>query len=257
MTALSAGKTAITPSKWTRKQFTLTSGQKAWHGGLASLVIGTGKLVVAGSAMPSSGVNMCPIGKFAESVDASATGLNADSPATVEFDKEKTLSTFVNGTSGDIVAAADIGKVVYMLDDQTATIVSNASPLGIFWGFDGSSRCLVELFTVAGNPGIGAIKGATLAFASNDCVITAAQALSDAAFDVPTTGAASTITLPVTGVADGTTLKFVADGTKNGHTVTYRFGTTAISAALTASKIHCVIAVKMNSGWGQTTTVSP
>lgn len=249
MTALAAGKTRYTPSQWKRMpSATLTSGKIAYTGGSAAIVVGTGKFVPAtGSAKE------IVVGKFTKDVDASS----ADKPCIVEFDQEKTLSVFVNGTSGDAIAAANVGSVVYALDDQTATIVPNASPLGIFWGFDVNLNVLVELFGAVDAPGTGAIKGATLAFASNDIVVTAAQALNGVTFDVPTTAAASTVTLPVTGVADGTTVCFVADGTKNGHTVQYRFGTTNITAALTASKIHMVTATKLGSGWGAVSGVSP
>ena len=75
---------------------------------------------------------------------------------------------------------------------------------------------------------------------------------------IPTTGAASTVTLPVTGVADGTTIRFFADGTKNGHTVTYRQSpSTAISGALAANKRHLVIAESIGNTWAVNAYASP
>jgi hypothetical protein len=135
MTALNAGRPQITPDKLRRKQFTLTPGTIAYHGGTAAVVRGTGKVAPATGA-PGQVV----IGKFAETVDASATGLNAEAPVTVELDEEITLEKFVNGASTDAVAPTNLLDTVYALDDQTVTIVPNASPVGIFWGFDGNAR---------------------------------------------------------------------------------------------------------------------
>lgn len=251
MTALTAPRPQITPDKLRRKQFTLTSGTIAYHGGTAAVVRGTGKVVPATGA-----AGQVVIGKFVETVDASATGFNADAPVTVELPEEITLEKFVNGATTDAVAAANLLDTVYALDDQTVTVVPNGSPVGIFWGFDGNNRVQVQLFNGIGSVGQpGAVKG--LAFATGDLALTALQAMHGAVVDVPSTSTASTITLPVSGVKDGTEVVFVADGTKNGHTVTYRYGTTAISAALTASKIHRAVATKMGSIWSINTTVSP
>ncbi len=54
-------------------------------------------------------------------------------------------------------------------------------------------------------------------------------------------------------------LYFVADGTKNGHTVTYRdaTGTVALTTALTASKRHLVVATFLNGLWNANAYVGP
>ena len=70
-------------------------------------------------------------------------------------------------------------------------------------------------------------------------------------FRSPPTGAASTISLPAA-APDGTRLHFVADGTKNGHAITYRDVTTALTTALTASKVHGVTVVCRNNAWAVT-----
>ncbi len=75
-------------------------------------------------------------------------------------------------------------------------------------------------------------------------------------YDVPTTAAASTIDLPAD-APEGTILHFVADGTKNGHTIQFRDVATAISAALTASKRIAATAIHLNDKWHVTVTVGP
>lgn len=95
------------------------------------------------------------------------------------------------------------------------------------------------------------------AFAANDSII-AANPPSGTTYDIPTTGAASTVTLPAT-AAEGTILYFTADGTKNGHTVQYRdaSGPVNLTTALTASKRHLVVAIRQGSLWFCNAYVSP
>jgi streptogramin lyase len=94
------------------------------------------------------------------------------------------------------------------------------------------------------------------AFVSNDCAPAVLQ--HDCIYDVPSTGAASTVTLPA-GADDGTRVFFAADGTKNAHTVQYRdaTGPTDLTAALTASKRHLACCVKENGKWFVHSSVSP
>ena len=91
---------------------------------------------------------------------------------------------------------------------------------------------------------------ATFVYTTNDYAVPATTP-SGTVFDVATTAANSTISLPAA-APDGTFFVFVADGTKNGHTVTYRDVTTPISAALTASKVHGVTVTCMNNAWAVT-----
>ncbi len=56
-----------------------------------------------------------------------------------------------------------------------------------------------------------------------------------AVIELDTTAANSTVSLPAA-LPDGTVLYIMANGTKNGHTLTFRDVATAISAATTASK---------------------
>lgn len=248
MTALSVqpGKTV---SRWVAKlvDLTLTSGQSAFKGGAAALVLGTGKIVTATGA-----INQRWVGTFQKTTGGA---VSADTAVSVDLERPRETVYFVNGNS---IAATDIGKVCYLADDQTVTLVPGGAPFGVVWGVDSAQGVAVEPFGL-GNPynPIAAAAG-TLAFAANDIVMTAAQAINGMVYDVPTTAAASTVTLPVTNVPDGTTIRFVADGTKNGHTVQYRFGATNITTALTASKIHGVTVTKLGTGWGVTgLNVSP
>jgi hypothetical protein len=252
MTAQAAGKKRITPSLAMRRQFTLLSGKIAYHGAWAAVILtGTN----AGKWQPATGAsNEKVLGKFVENVDASASGFNADSLVTVEFDREKTLSVCVNGASTDAFAATDVGKIAYALDDQTCTIVPNASPLGRFYGLDAVGLCLIELGEIHG----AVLKaGSLVAPVTGDIIVTAAAIINRAVYLLPSLATNSTVTLPTTGVPDGTQITVVADGTQGAFTTTYRYGTTSISAALTASKGHTAILTKYGSIWSAATTAAP
>lgn len=74
--------------------------------------------------------------------------------------------------------------------------------------------------------------------------------------ELNTTAANSTVSLPAA-LPDGHVLFIMADGTKNGHTLTFRDVTTSISAATTASKRVAAMAVKAGGKWAVTLTVGP
>jgi len=243
MTALAANATKDYQSLGL-VELPLATSATVYEGSLVAVVLGTGKVQAATGAS-----NELVIGRAIRKATQSASSPNC----TVRFLPEKFAYWCVNDT-GTAVAATDIGRVCYVLDDQTVTMAASKGVAGRVWAVSSTQGVLVEPLPVL-PPNRSA--GVTLTYATNDCAITAAQAIDGQVFDVPTTGGNSTITLPVTGVVDGTTLTFIADGTKNGHTVQYRFGTTNITAALTASKIHCVRVTKLGSGWGATSTVAP
>lgn len=153
------------------------------------------------------------------------------------------------------IAATDIGKVAFIKDSvtvsksstggrQRAGIVLKVTSLGVS----------VMSFMDAPMPSPA---GATLAFVANDAVV-GDYPRPGSIFDVPATGAASTVTLPANAL-EGTEITFVADGTKNGHTVTYRdaTGPVSLTAALTASKRHHVRATFLNGKWACLSTVAP
>lgn len=93
-------------------------------------------------------------------------------------------------------------------------------------------------------------------FVANDSAPAAIE--HDRIYTVPSTGAASTVTLPAA-APDGTRAFFVANGVLNGHTVQYRdaTGPTVVTAALTASKRHLVTAIKIAGVWTACSGVSP
>lgn len=226
-------------------EFTLTSGKVGFQGAAAFLDTTTGKVIPA--ALSSSCIF---IGHFAAKCDATS----GDTTCTVNLLKEVVLTYFVNGTASDAIAATDVLKEAWALDDQTASIL----PVG-------KSR-LGRIWDVSATKGIGIEKVdsdlelappiATWVYTAND--FAPATVVPGAVYDVATTGAASTITLPAA-APDGTIVYFAADGTKNGHTVTYRdaTGPTAISAATTASKRHLAICVKNAGKWTCNVVVGP
>jgi hypothetical protein len=222
---------------------TLASGNVAFKGGIAAIRLADG-LVVPGTASGAIRV----IGHFTENVDATA----AAKPVEVDFDREFRARLWDN-SSADAVVAADIGSLCYVEDDQTVSSVpaTGAAPAGIVWGVD-SRGVLVEMVA----PQLPAI-GELPAFAANNINV-AAGSMSGTVYDIPATGAASTVTLPASAV-EGTQLLFVADGTKNGHTVQYRdaTGPTNLTTALTASKRHQVRAIYLNGAWTANAYVSP
>jgi hypothetical protein len=235
----------VREENWKRKGFTLLSGTKAFQGGAAFLTA-AGKVVPAQNAAA-----VLYLGLFTETVDATA----ADKPVQVELTEEVVLFAYVNASGGDAVAATDIGKVCYFLDDQTVQITPTAKVAGRAWKVaDG----LVLVERLPSDPLALRPVGTLPAFAAADCVPAAAAIINGALYDVPATAANSTVTLPA-GAPDGTVIQFAADGTKNGHTVQYRdaTGPTNLTAALTASKRHLVIATKLGGKWFANADVSP
>lgn len=251
MTALAAAR-MLTRERWTRRNFTLASGNVAYQGGIACIDLSTGK-VEPGHAE----TDLLVIGTFARSVDATS----ADKAVDVDLGREIEVIWYANDATS--IASTDIGSLCYVKDDQSVTITpTGASIAGRIWAVDSTRGVAVEKLQAVPSP-TATLDGLTLvatdpgAFASNDLII-GASPNSGAVYDIPTTGAASTVTLPAT-ATEGTELTFVADGTKNGHTVQYRdaTGPANLTTALTASKRHLVRAVFLNSKWYAQAYVSP
>lgn len=243
MTALALERARRTEA-WKYKGFTLASGNKAWKGGRAALN-SVGKVVPA-----TSTVGLRVVGIFAETVDATA----GDLPVQVDLEREVVLERFTNATAGDAIAATDVGNIAYMMDDQTVTITAaGRSPAGRIWDVDALKGVAIEKIDSStksfAQPAVGA-------YTANDFAPTSIE--QDGIYDVPTTAAASTITLPAA-APDGTRASFTADGTKNGNTVQYRdaTGPTNLTTALTASKRHLVIVEKLGGKWFANAYVSP
>lgn len=247
MTALTTtdgqGKMSFT-ERWKYHRFTLASGSIAYKGGIAALNLATGKVVPA-SALP----NLLVIGKFAEYKDASA----ADKTVNVDLGMEIDLEWWTNGSS---IASTDIGKLCYVADDQTVTLApaaTSAPVAGRIWAVESARGVLVQKLMPAGAP---SIKGVLPAHVSNDFILPLANVIPESVYDVGTTAAASFVTLPA-GAQEGAKIYFVADGTKNGHTVQFRDVATVITTALIASKRFLVVAIFLGGKWFANAYVSP
>jgi hypothetical protein len=248
MTALAANK-ALNREVWNDHTFTLKSGENVFKGALIAFELGTAFVVEATGASDE-----LVIGTAMEAVNATA----AAKSIAVRLEREVNILYLANGSS---IATANQGQLCYVTDDQTVSltpIAAGASLAGRIWTVDSVRGVGVEL--IAGLTTGGAILSQTAlpAHAANDVILTAALAVPGSIYDIATTAGASTVTLPA-GVAEGTELTFVADGTKNGHTVQYRdaTGPTNLTTALTASKRHMVIAVFLNGIWNANAYVSP
>lgn len=230
---------------WKYQLFTLLSGKVAFKNGMAAIRLGTGKVVPG--ALES---DLFVLGKFAESKDASL----ADKPVNIDLGREVPIEWFANATAGAAVAATDLGALCYILDDQTVSITpQGGSVAGRVWGVDTLKGVAVEKTAGAASSALQS-KGVLAAFSSNNIN----APVDGGVYDIPTTGAASTVTLSAS-AKEGAIQYFVADGTKNGHTVTYRdaTGTVALTTALTASKRHLVLAMFLNGAWTANAYVSP
>jgi hypothetical protein len=124
--------------KWQYYKGTLKTGNVGYKGGLACVEQATGKVVKG-----ASGAGLIPIGIFDETVDATA----ADAAVRIRLFREIEITFFVNGTAADAVAAAtDFGKTVYVLDDQTVSVVATGkSALGVVWAVDANKGVAVEV----------------------------------------------------------------------------------------------------------------
>lgn len=228
---------------WGLRLFTLASGKKAFKNGVCAIKLGTGTVVPGALAS-----DLFVIGKFAETVDATAGA----KPVNVDLGIGIEIEWLVNNAAS--IAATDLGSLCYLLDDQTAELAPNGgSVAGRIWGVDSVRGVAVQRTSATGIGGV-LIEGTLTAFSSNNTNAPAGGGI----YDIPTTGAASTVTLSAAAI-EGTVQYYVADGTKNGHTVTYRdaTGPVSLTTALTASKRHLVIATFLNGLWNANPYISP
>lgn len=252
MTALVQSKMSLT-ERWTYKEFPLAVGNKAFKNGMCAIDLSTGKVEPAHVES-----DLLIIGRFAEDMDATLIERSVNVNLGIEIEVE----WWANDT-GSPVTAAMFGTLCYALDDQTVTSdPSGKSIAGRVWGVDAVRGVAVQKLqsvpaAVGSLDGLETVPTALPAFTANNINL-ADNPNSGAVYDVPTTAAASTITLPATAV-DGTILYFTADGTKNAHTVQYRdaTGPTNLTAALTAAKRHLVIAIRKGPIWLANAHVSP
>lgn len=250
MTALTKAKMRRT-ERVNRYEFTLTSGQVAYQNGIALLVLATGKVIV-GASTPGT----IFLGTFTRDVDASA----ADTTCTVHLDRELVCERFANGAGGDALASTDVGRLCYVVDDQTVGKLGTGgrAVAGRVINVSATLGVLVEKLPAWPIDSVDGAVAAAPAFVANDSVITAALLDSAKVLTIPATGAASTVTLPAA-ARPGTEVTFVADGTLNGHTVQYvdATGPTNLTTALTASKRHSVICTFDGTNWVANAYVAP
>lgn len=163
-----------------------------------------------------------------------------------------------NNSGTSPVTAALIDRPCYVEDDNTVA-ASGTVVAGIVKRIvtdNGVTQICVLSASGPSGSNNSAI-GPTQVYTANDLVL-AANPAHDAVFDVPTTAAASTITLPAT-AREGTRIFFSADGTKNGHTIQYRdaTGPVNLTTALTASKRHLAMCQYLSGKWTANAYVSP
>jgi hypothetical protein len=234
--------------KWTYHQFPLAVGNKAYKHAAVGIDLSTGKIEPAHAE-----ADLLIIGVAAETIDATSVEKQLNVNLCTEIEVEWWAS------AGGI-SATNLGSLCYFSDDQTVTLTPNGALAGRIWSYDSTKGVAVQKLSGGTGGGTAAPflnETAAVAFVSNDSIV-AAEPASGALIDIPTTAAASTVTLPAS-AAEGTLLTFVADGTKNGHTVQYRdaTGPTNLTTALTASKRHQVHAVFLNGKWTANAYVSP
>lgn len=228
---------------------TLASPFKAWKGAKIAINLATGKVQPA-SALTTAALLV--IGAAHETVDAAS----ADKELEIDLDREFFGRWWANSAVSAVVAA-DVGRLAYFEDDQTvcADGLAGQAVAGRIWGVSSTRGVLIEQLDVS--PGGAPFLGGMPAFAANDGIVPNWPA-HGAVYDIPTTAAASTVTLPAA-AQEGTVIRFCADGTKNGHTVQYRdaTGPVNLTTALTASKRHLAIATFEGGKWFVNAYVSP
>lgn len=231
-----------------RLAVTLTSGLKAWKGARIALNLSTGKAVLAAANVAAP---LLVIGYAAETVDATA----ADKELEVALDRE-IWGRWQANSGVTAVVAADIGRPCYQQDDQTvcADPVAGQPVAGRIWQVSATRGVFVEPLL---QPTAAPVVGNAPAPVAND-IILVANPPPGAVIDIPTTAGVTTVTLPATAI-EGTTIDFVADGTKNGHTVQYRdaTGPTNLTTALLAVKRHLVRCAFLGGKWHANAYVAP
>lgn len=221
--------------------------------GTTKIWCGAMVMLIAGYAAPAAAT----AGGVVFGVSTKTYDNTAGADGAMEVVADQGVFPFANSAAGDAITQADAGKECFVADDQTVakTSLGGTRPrAGTIVRVDGTQ---VWVFIgIALNEDAASTAGTALVYAANDAAPANIEHL--AIYDVPTTAAASTVTLPAA-APTGTRATFSADGTKNGHTVTYRdaTGAVALTTALLASKRHSVIATKLGAVWTCVAYVSP
>jgi len=121
---------------WAYKRYTLASGKKAYKGGIA-VYDESAAAVIPGEAQ----TDLFVLGLFDEQVDATS----AAKPVNVQLKKEVRIRWFPNDGTNPVLAT-DIGKSVYLVNDQDVSILSTGrSVIGIAWAIDTVKGVAVEM----------------------------------------------------------------------------------------------------------------
>lgn len=122
---------------WAYQTFKLPDGKTAYRGAIAAFDPLTGKCLPA-----EERPDLFPLGLFYETV-VNASG--ADKDVTVQLFEERRLWRFANDLEAPVLPV-DVGKDVYMVDDQTVSISAGEgrSVLGRAWHVDATLGVAVE-----------------------------------------------------------------------------------------------------------------
>ena len=126
---------------WKYHVYTLTSGNIAYQNALAVVDTnaGTGTLLEGGES-----TTYAVLGLFDQYVDATSVAKSVR----VNFLKERTVKWFANDPGVGAIAATDLGKMAFVLDDKTATITPTGhSPLGQILDFDSTKGVAIDIDT--------------------------------------------------------------------------------------------------------------
>lgn len=226
--------------------FVVTNGVTVEKGNEVFYELSTDKLVATPTA------NTIAVGIAFETVVGDGT-----KKASVILPAEWRAQWFTNDTGTAVAAGNRMGPCYFKDGGTVSAATTNGYPYaGIVLDLSTADGVLVG---VPGEPGtLGGVSRTVTApaFAANDLVLATVQ--NGAIYDIPATGAASTVTLPAAAI-EGTIIYFAADGTKNGHTVQYRdaTGPANLTTALTASKRHLTACAFIGGKWFANAYVSP
>jgi len=117
----------------------LANASVAHEGGLACIKAGQAIAGVAADA------DLFAVGLFIDLAETGLTGNGTTTRVKVRLFKEVVAHWFANAEGGDALAAADVGGLAYIEDDQTATNDADGnSLLGRVWMVHATKGVLVE-----------------------------------------------------------------------------------------------------------------
>jgi hypothetical protein len=126
----------IREERWSYQTFTLGTNKTAYKGAIAVFDQSAGVVIPA-----EEQTDLAPIGVFDETV----TTTGSTKPVVVKLFREVVVRWFKNDGTNP-VTVNDLGKNVYMVDDQTVSILSTGrSVLGQAWAVSATLGVAVEV----------------------------------------------------------------------------------------------------------------